>query len=230
MQHAERNTLHGELELLELPVTLEQGVYDAVRQALRDRFAPGDSLSAPALARQLGVSRTPVTKALQRLIAEGFLMMEPRRGVRVANPNAAEIRERYLVLIALETLCASEAFVLAQETLAGEMTVRLAAFERATSGAEEGVMDHDFHAVLWKHSGLPNVVAQLELLWERGAYYRTVLAQAVEHRERRAAEHEAIVLAAQRNDLDGFVDSLRQHRLAGMERMQQLIATARERS
>lgn len=94
----------------------------------------------------------------------------------------------------------------------------------------QGEIDHDFHAVLWNQSGLPNVAAQLELLWERGAYYRTVLAQAVEHRKRRSAEHEAIVLAAQDNNLDGFVDALRQHRLAGMERMQHLIAGSRERS
>jgi DNA-binding GntR family transcriptional regulator len=228
MQHAERNTVNA-LQFLEPPVTRERQVYDAVRQALRDKFAPGDSLSAPALARQLGVSRTPVTQALQRLLAEGFLTMEPRKGVRVANPNAAAIRERYLMLIALETLCASEAFARAPAALAAEMRAHLAEFGLAKSGADEGEIDHDFHSVLWNQSGLPNVAAQLELLWERGAYYRTVLAQAVEHRERRSAEHEAIVLAAQENRFDGFVDALRQHRLAGMERMQHLIAGSRDR-
>lgn len=223
MQHAERNTVSGELDLLEPPVSLEQQVYDAVRQALRDKFAPGDSLSVPALARQLGVSRTPVTQALQRLLAEGFLTMEPRKGVRVANPSAAEIRERYLMLIALETLCASEAFRLGQAALASGLRASLTTYGRAGSVAEEGDLDHDFHAVLWRQSGLPTVAAQLELLWEHGAYYRTVLAQAVEHRARRAAEHEAIVHAADENDLDGFVHALRQHRMAGMERIQSLI-------
>jgi DNA-binding GntR family transcriptional regulator len=166
----------------------------------------------------------PVVQAFRQLITEGFLTTEARKGVRVANPNAAEIRERYLMFIALETLCATESFRVEPKDLARAMRRELTNYAASDrSIALETESDRVFHESLWKSSGLPMVEAQLALLWGRGSYYRVLLLQRSQYLEHRLAEHEVIVLAAENGNLDQFVEALTQHRMAGMDRMLQVL-------
>lgn len=67
-------------------------------------FAPGDRLSALALAKRFGVSRTPVIQALKVLEAEGIVCCSPGSGARLINPTEKEIRDTYTVRGHLEVL------------------------------------------------------------------------------------------------------------------------------
>ncbi len=51
------------------------------------QLAPGAVLSEADLARRLGISRTPVREALQRLAREGLVRIMPRRGLLVTEVN-----------------------------------------------------------------------------------------------------------------------------------------------
>lgn len=51
---------------------------------------PGSAISEIALGRQLGMSRTPVGEALQRLAREGLVVVLPRRGIIVSDLNAKQ--------------------------------------------------------------------------------------------------------------------------------------------
>ena len=51
------------------------------------RLAPGAVLSEADLAGRLGISRTPVREALQRLAREGLVRIMPRRGLLVTEVN-----------------------------------------------------------------------------------------------------------------------------------------------
>ena len=55
--------------------------YAAIRAEVVDfRLKPGERVNEFQLARQLGLSRTPVREALNRLASEGFLVLTPNRG------------------------------------------------------------------------------------------------------------------------------------------------------
>ena len=57
-------------------------VYEALRTAIREgRFGHGERIREEGIARSLGVSRTPVREALQRLQERGMLQMAPGRGL-----------------------------------------------------------------------------------------------------------------------------------------------------
>ena len=57
---------------------LVEQVGDALRELIIDQaLAPGERLNITALARQLGVSDTPVREALGRLQSERLLTFEP---------------------------------------------------------------------------------------------------------------------------------------------------------
>ena len=51
------------------------------------RLPPGQVLSESELIEQLGIGRTPVREALQRLAFEGLVVIMPRRGILVSEIN-----------------------------------------------------------------------------------------------------------------------------------------------
>lgn len=73
---------------------LSQRVYDHLcRQLLTGELAGGDKVSELAVAKQTGVSRSPVREAMVRLAAEGMLDRVPKLGAFVRTPSAADIDE-----------------------------------------------------------------------------------------------------------------------------------------
>ena len=59
------------------------------------RLEPGSVLSESALAQELGIGRTPIREALQRLTREGLVVILPRKGILVSEINP---RKQLLVL------------------------------------------------------------------------------------------------------------------------------------
>lgn len=51
------------------------------------KLAPGGVLSESVLAKGLGIGRTPIREALQRLALEGLIVIMPRRGIFVSEIN-----------------------------------------------------------------------------------------------------------------------------------------------
>lgn len=70
---------------------------------------PGRRLSEPLLAKELGVSRTPVREALMRLSEEGLVELVPGKGARVRAFTPEEVDEVYGVRALLEGEAAREA-------------------------------------------------------------------------------------------------------------------------
>jgi len=69
---------------------------------LARRLHPGEKLSDLKLSRELGVSRTPVREALQRLVSDGIVRAEPNRGFYIATFSSRDIAEVYDLRAALE--------------------------------------------------------------------------------------------------------------------------------
>ncbi len=85
----------------------DQNVARQVTDELRDaiyagELKPGDRLVERKLAADLGVSHIPVREALARLIEEGLIEKEPRRGARVARLTPRDLEELTSMRIVLE--------------------------------------------------------------------------------------------------------------------------------
>ena len=92
------------------PSTLRQQAYQHLRERLvSGELSAGTQLSEPDLAKQLGMSRTPVREALRQMENEGLLDYEPRFGAMVRVPERDELGEMYAVREALEGYAAAEA-------------------------------------------------------------------------------------------------------------------------
>ena len=78
-------------------------VYALLGEAILDgRLSPGERLRDRELAERLGVSRTPVREALQRLERTGLVEVSPNRYTRVSVPNErvhADTHEFFIYLM-----------------------------------------------------------------------------------------------------------------------------------
>ncbi|MGA7807015.1 GntR family transcriptional regulator [Bradyrhizobium sp.] len=87
--------------------TRSESVMEALRGAiLAGQFEPGERLHEVKLTALLGVSRTPVRAALQKLASEGLLDYRPNRGYSLRAFSLAEVINAYEVRAVLEGLAA----------------------------------------------------------------------------------------------------------------------------
>lgn len=83
---------------------------DLIRAAiLRGDIAPGERLKEGALARDLGISRTPIRDALLILQGEGLIESTPNRGAVVRDYSQTELRDIYELRAHLESYAARRA-------------------------------------------------------------------------------------------------------------------------
>ena len=177
----------------------------------RGAYRPGDRLVESELADRLGVSRTPVREALQRLETQGLLARDGRSLV-VAALDRDQTAELYAVRSELEGLAAR----LAAKHAAAEEVRVLAAMvdeDRALVGDPQAMAlaNRRFHTQIHLASHNRYLVQQLQMVY-RAMVLMAETSLAAEGRTAAALdEHAAIVDAIARGEGDAASDALRAH-------------------
>ena len=79
------------------------------RKLLQNEFSPETRISENSIARELGISRTPVREAIARLSHDGVLYQIPSKGTFVSRPSRQQILETFEVRLMMECFAASKA-------------------------------------------------------------------------------------------------------------------------
>src|SRR4029450_5478291 len=125
---------------------LNERVYGELRTRVLTRQEPaGAKLSLHVLATHLGVSRSPVHHALTRLVSEGLLPVQPRRGYYVAPVTARAVAEGYDVRLALELLAAERSVGALEDSQLARFAELLAGTDAAISHGEWDAANAAFH-------------------------------------------------------------------------------------
>jgi DNA-binding GntR family transcriptional regulator len=150
---------------------LKDAAYTRIKERLLSgEYPPGSFLSERQLADDLGMSKTPVKAALERLEAEGLIAVSPQQGIVVRELSLHEIADVYEIRAALES------FTL--QTLAGRLTpaqvkevrANLAAQDRVrgTGDMARGVeLDAAFHTMFPKFLGNQEIIRVVGQLREK---------------------------------------------------------------
>ncbi|CAM3932974.1 GntR family transcriptional regulator [Helcobacillus massiliensis] len=102
------------------------------------RLLPGSKLSEVAVAAELGISRNTLREAFATLAQENLIDRRPHRGVCVARPDQADVREIYEARLAVEP----------SAVLWGEVTDQLAARQESVlAAAQEALGEGRMHDV-----------------------------------------------------------------------------------
>jgi DNA-binding GntR family transcriptional regulator len=86
-----------------LSATVKRLVLDRIIQG---HYRPGERIVEFKLAKELGLSQSPVREGLRELAAVGIVTIHPRRGARVRLPSAKELADVSLVRAEIDALAA----------------------------------------------------------------------------------------------------------------------------
>jgi DNA-binding GntR family transcriptional regulator len=150
---------------------LKDRAYVAIRDAIVDgTLQPGEKLKDQELTAWLGLSRTPIREALNRLEQEGLVESEPQRFTRVAPLDRRAANDAFPVVAALHALAAE----LAGPRLTSQDLDRMrGANGRFAEALKHGDIDaalqadDDFHAVFVRASANTEIPKALDRLMPR---------------------------------------------------------------
>lgn len=183
--------------------SLVDRAYLALRaRAIDFEFRPGEAVKVLAVARQLGLSRTPVKEALNRLVTEGLFEAAPQ-GFVARSPDVDQIVDLFEMRMILETA----GFALACERADDAGIEALAAWwSTVTPGyadltvPETTRVDEAFHERFVALGGNRELVRELAGVCARIRFFRTI---DMDHQSFRAPyydDHVAIIAALRRRD------------------------------
>src|SRR5918996_1193250 len=169
-------------------------VADRIRTAImRGTFPPGTQLGEVELAARLGVSRGPLREAMQRLVAEGLLRSERYRGLFVRELDAADVRDVYIALTAMEEV-AEDPVALADA-------------------------DHHFHTEFVAASGSPRLLRMADTLLVETRMCLTALQETLPPAAHLIAEHRELCDAVRDGDAERMTAVLEAHMADAVERI-----------
>jgi DNA-binding GntR family transcriptional regulator len=200
-----------------------QRVQDVVRDAIvRLDLPPGTAIDKAALCARLGVSRFPVSEALGRLAAEGFVEVLPQRGTRVARIDLADCRQAMFIRRALEAEAIRAIVPRADAALLTALDRNLREQETALGIDDRGrfhELDLELHELLLGFLGYERVRNAVEAA--RASLDRARLFMCTPTRQLSTfAEHQAILAAMKRRDPAAAVQAMESHLDAVMNELE----------
>lgn len=203
-----------------------------LRMIMEGLIQPGEWIREADIAKQLGVSRTPVRDALRELIGTGVLTMEPNRGVRVRSYTNAHIEEIYRsrALVEPYVIAASIPHIAPEDidqltAMSAEMRKLSTDPERRTEVSElnrafhryffEKVPDHPLSPTA-DNLMIPIIVSRIIV-----AYDPRAVSVSMDH-------HDELILAAETQDPEWASSIMRTHILSGLNNYKRSVKTDAE--
>lgn len=196
----------------------ERAYIEIKEMILSGRLKQGEAISINSMTELLGISRTPITNACQKLEFEKFLTIIPKQGVIVNTITVDDIREIYELRAAIETYSAKRAFEniteadirILRESL--EIQRRLADEKNVYGFMKEDIKFHKF--LLSKYSNT-EVFSVIESLYDRSFIIGLKSGERAGRLINNVQEHQVIVEALERGDKEGFIDAIEKNIING---------------
>jgi DNA-binding GntR family transcriptional regulator/NAD(P)-dependent dehydrogenase (short-subunit alcohol dehydrogenase family) len=190
-------------------------VYDTLRASIVSlERTPGQRLSEAELARDLGVSRTPVREALIQLRTDGLVEVTPQLGSFVSKISLRSVREAQFAREALECAAMREAAQRLDAATVERLRQNIA-LQRAAQGSSDLEqfyrLDEEFHRELVAASGYPGISELLDRSRAHLNRVRRLSLPVPDVIEELIDQHSAVLQALERNDVDQAEASLRHH-------------------
>jgi DNA-binding GntR family transcriptional regulator len=193
------------------------------------RFQPGEDLKPRELASVLGISRSPIERAIERLAGEGLVDLRAGLGPCVHEPTVEEILQCHDLRLMLESQAVRWGFALSDAGFRRELDALLQHHEATVArqdGAQERyaeliVADRNIHLhimSLWRNPRAQNWYLQInthlrsmQLAGIATSQGRRALYDSISHWPRWMQEHRAILAGFENNDIAAALAAVEQH-------------------
>ena len=207
------NLLWGQ-ERSAMPTVVDYAYEEIWKHVIMIGGSEEQRLSDVTLSEQLGMSRTPVRQALERLVQEGLVRSDPRRGFWTSTFTVKDIHEIYDLRSALEMLAVRLAAPqLSQEDLKSQLDTLYAVRAELDSHPVLRFLQVDLHLhmLITRASNNGRLIhslsllrSQLSMFQMQDTYYPERMAKALD-------DHEQVLLALLAGNVDEAADFLGRH-------------------
>jgi GntR family transcriptional regulator, gluconate operon transcriptional repressor len=199
----------AESAIIARPARLSELAAERLReQILRGILVPGAGLSQEALAKEFGISRTPMRDALKILERDGLIELDASGAAAVIDPSAEDAKDLLRIREVIDSVAARRAASLSVESRGelGEILKPLLVELDEASVAEDRyrfrVADSRFHVAVLRHCGLEHVDRCYSFVHTTALSMYGVRAPSPGHLAESAEQHVQIAAAI----LDGAAD------------------------
>ncbi|MEW5991061.1 MAG: GntR family transcriptional regulator [Chloroflexota bacterium] len=202
--------------------TLGAMVTDQLRDhVIHGRFRPGTILGEVVLAEQFGVSRGPIREALLRLVQEGLLRREPRRGISVPRLAASDIVDVYGAREAIEGAALAVALAGDPASLVADLRAIVAEMRAAEARSDwlaVADLDMAFHRRIVEATESPRLARLYASVLGETLTYFNMIAR-TPGRERLVTEHHELAEIIATGDVEAYRRALGEHLADSVERL-----------
>ncbi len=201
------------------PIERPRSLADVVTERLREdivggRYDLGAALRETTLARDLGVSRTPIREALMRLAMEGLVVIEAPRGASVFKPSRRELEDICDLRVSLESSALTFAVQRNRQEIARalkDIVEKMA--KRRKNHDTAGYLDLDtrFHAAFFEHCDNQYLSDAYQIIASKMAALRNRLGDHPDHMAKSFADHKKIAAAVADGEIDKALAILEGH-------------------
>lgn len=213
------------------PKTLASQAHNLLRDdILLGQLRPGERLRTKGLQERYGLGLSPLRESLQRLSAEGLVVMDEQRGFSVAPVSLAELKDLTLARTALESVMLPLALAHGDADWEAQIVAALHRLSRTPlptgpddrEAARQWELRHRaFHEALMAGCGSPWLMRLHEQLVDQTERYRMLRLQRLSQKKPSArdvhAEHQALMEAVLARDPARAVTLMREHLQATFE-------------
>ena len=208
---------------------LRDDVYDVILEMLLSgRAAPGEALAIEGLARDLGVSPTPVREALVQLEHTGLVTRAALKGYRASVPLSRERMGKLMEARAVIEVAAVRRAVPVEADVIAELET-ISGRHRAAAGDVLAMVGHspeeldwatfrayywvdwDFHLVFLRNCDNPYLLESAQALAPHVQRLRQSMNHGTVDVEQAVAEHATILEAVGRGDTEGAAAAMQAH-------------------
>jgi DNA-binding GntR family transcriptional regulator len=183
---------------------------EIVNQALK----PGDVLNTVELSKRLGVSRTPIREALNRLISIGLVEESPHKSCYVKKLSIEEIFEIYYIRAALSGAAARLAAARISEEDQKRLVELCDQMERIKHPDPSRTLlskNREFHSILIAAARSPNLENLLDQYYHLSEHYRALALEFPDSYRQVCEEHRAITQGILTRDKEKAEAAVRDH-------------------
>ncbi len=215
------------LKNLTVPPSLKELAFQAIKSAiLTQKLLPGQIYNEQKLAKELGISKTPVREALLDLSHKGFVTFIQRRGIQVNILTKKETQDLYEARRALETAIIRTVI---QKLTDEDLKQLEAIYEKGKEALETddrlGYMrsDREFHLFLANLTENHYMIASIEEIRDLLDWMAFNALARPERMSEAQDEHGRIVMKLKERDIDGAESCVEEHIQLTMQKVLGLL-------
>jgi len=197
---------------ISVPPSLKEMAFEAIKDSvIANKLTPEAVYSEQAIARELGISKTPVREALINLASKGFVTTLPRRGFKVNTLTEEHIREIFEFRHALERAVILHITLTATEQSIHDIeAINLKAAKTRDQKAFIK-LERQFHRSLAFLTNNRYITDALENIWDLCEWVATVVYLLKGRPHEAVQEHKAITEMLKRHDSAGAAAAMEEH-------------------